>query len=69
MSASKIIQIIPADGWYAYYLQDDGPSCRCKIACLALTDDGEILFMDADDSGFVDDCTKASNFAYVRYEK
>ena len=69
----RIISIIPANGWFAYYRDSkthEGKETlsRCKVLCLALFDDSTIAFMDADGSGWVDVAADTSNFAHVAYE-
>lgn len=65
---SKPIQVIPANGWFAYYKLDDGPLEKSRIVCIALYDDGDIHFMDVDDSGFIDKIDSAHNLRGVKHE-
>jgi hypothetical protein len=61
----KIIQIMPApQNLYLEYRNNDYPDDPIvnQPVCLALTDQGEILLMDIDDTGFVDRADSASNF-------
>jgi DNA gyrase inhibitor GyrI len=63
----KIIQIIPAAGWYAVYA-DSGTETRCPLACWGLYDEwNEVVGMDTDSSADgPQDCSLMSNF--LRYE-
>lgn len=69
----RVIQIIPADGWFSYYHEGKNKAgvetySRSKVLCLALFDDGEIAFMDTDGGGWIEIAAETSNFAHVRYE-
>ena len=66
-SDRRIVTIIPADGWYAVYGERGSSGDKSKIACIALFDDGEIEFMDADSEGYIDRITGVSNLLCVRY--
>lgn len=43
---NKIIQIIPATGWYAVYLMDDGIEDASALPCMALDANGNVFFLD-----------------------
>lgn len=64
----KIIQIIPApaDMWAVYAKDENEPMSEgwvCRVACLALMDDGEtVRAMVADGDGIIDFADCASNF-------
>lgn len=64
----KVISIMPADGWYAIYREEgEKPGTYpVKIVCVALYDDGDIRFMEADDDGTIDNL--AGNCVGVKYE-
>jgi hypothetical protein len=69
--SEKIVQIIPADGWFAVFAMDDGAELSMPLNCWA-------LFQDEDGSSTIDgvyvdaagDCSAAkaaSNF--LRYKR
>jgi hypothetical protein len=63
----KIVQIIPATGWYAVY-QVEGNEERAELACWGLYDDGEVVGMDTGgDTIGPEDCSVVSNF--LRYDR
>lgn len=63
----KVIQIMPADGWYAVYQMSDNV-LRSKLVCWAIDDEGNLAGFDADDVGFIDDAGAAENFVRFEYE-
>lgn len=65
----RIIQIMPADGWYAIYDGHDDGELWEKLACWALVEmnDGETEVVGMDADGYsLQPCFETSNF--VRYE-
>ena len=72
MSKYKIISIIPADGWYAIYKQEDGSLLRVRVICLALIEykDGErdVQALDYSD-GCASLCQDAENFDGIVFEE
>ena len=63
----RIVTIIPADGWYAFYGEKGCSGEKSKIACMALFDDGEIEFMDADSDGVIDRIAGVLNLLCVKH--
>lgn len=63
--APKIIQMMPADGWYAFFKDEDGGMDYEPLVCFALTSNAEgeteIRPMSWQD-GFVDFCDEYDNF-------
>lgn len=69
MKKEKIIQIIPApSNLYAIYHDGDDPKhpMECKVVCFGLTDHGNVVPMDMDDEGYIEDITKVSNLIQVK---
>lgn len=65
MKDEYIKQIIPApDNLYVVY-QDDEGEFESKVVCLALLNNGEILLMDMDDMGSIEE---AQGFERVVYK-
>lgn len=71
----KIIQIIPADGWYAEYQGKDkninDGIFRMKLVCFALLDDGRIVGFDACDApdNILSPSEDSGNFIGYKYYK
>ncbi|KSU86567.1 hypothetical protein AS180_17930 [Priestia veravalensis] len=68
--AEKIIQIIPAPkNLYAVYQDDEHPKepILSKIICLGLTDQGEVVLMDMDETGFIDMADNAMNYKGAKW--
>lgn len=67
---SNILQIIPADGWFAIY-NIEGKETRSPLVCWALVEkdsERDIRGMDADGDGdFISDAADAGNF--IRFER
>ncbi len=65
LSAPKIIQMMPADGWYAFFKDEEGALDYEPLVCFALTSNAEgeteIRPMSWQD-GFVDFCDEYDNF-------
>jgi hypothetical protein len=65
MIAPKIVQMMPADGWYAFFKDEDGGMDYEPLVCFALTSNAEgeteIRPMSWQD-GFVDFCDEYDNF-------
>lgn len=66
--ARKVIQLIPAQGWFIRYREEDGSITRSPAVCIALFNDGDMQFMDTDSGGFIDTCVDVSNFVSVEHE-
>ena len=62
------MQIIPADGWWAVYKIDGGMRTKSKIAAIALKRNGNVSFLDADYSGYIDDASIVSNLEGIYYQ-
>ncbi len=63
----KVIQIMPApEGLYSVYLDDDGTTHDVPVVCLGLTEEGEVVLMDIDSTGYID--TTASNFKEIKWK-
>ncbi|TYR78441.1 hypothetical protein FZC66_19350 [Priestia megaterium] len=66
----KIIQIIPAPkNLSAVYLDEDNPDkpILSKAICLGLTDQGEVVLMDMDETGFIDMADNAMNYKGAKW--
>lgn len=50
----RIVQIMPADGWRVEYTNGDGPVWDTPLAGWGLLADGEVVPLDADPDGFVE---------------
>lgn len=64
----KIIQIVPAPkNIYAVYTNEDNPDrdITSNIICLALTDQGNVWLMDADESGRVAKVDSMANYKKI----
>jgi hypothetical protein len=61
MDHTRIVQIIPADGWVAVY-KDDDAELRAPLVAWALRQDGEVVPLDTDPGGDVGDPREAGNF-------
>lgn len=66
-----ILQIIPAQNWYAVYQQDnDQPDEISPVVCWALVDDGKYRYVVGLDGGdYVDYCDEMSNFRGYQYKE
>ncbi|SHH87055.1 hypothetical protein SAMN02746098_01625 [Desulfosporosinus lacus DSM 15449] len=63
----KVIQIMPApSNLYATYNMTKEE--HLNVLCLALTDQGEILVMDMDDDGFIEESRKAECFKQFKWK-
>lgn len=65
----KILQIIPAAGWFAVYKNEGEPETLSPLACWALVEDEEgntnVQGMDADDYvDFVEDIGNFSKYSH-----
>lgn len=62
----RIIQIIPAEGWFAKYRNDDGSVFYSPLVCFALVEEKNghtfVRGMDADSSGIIDFADEPQNF-------
>ena len=65
---SGYVQIIPADGWWAVYKEEDGTLTRSKVAAIAMHEDGGLAWLDPDSSGFASDATECSNFVGIYFD-
>lgn len=66
--AKKIIQIMPATGWYATY-KDDAELIYNPLVCWALVEaDGERFISGMDDGSPIDFCEEVGNFAGYAHE-
>jgi len=67
----KILQIIPADGWYAVYseVDDSGAEYKERIVCFALIEDYEVTpgktYRYVEPFGFDEDIGAASRISDV----
>lgn len=70
MSKRQIVQMLPAVGWQAVYVEDDGKPFVCDLVCWALIEDEDgdrdIFPMDADSSGLVEEVSETGNFAGLK---
>ncbi len=66
----KIIQIMPAVGWQAIFLQENGSYIASDIVAWALVEEAdgsrEIVAMDTDSQGVMDIATDTSNFVCLK---
>ena len=67
MRRSKVVQIIPSTGWMLRFKEEDGKITTTRSVCIALLEDGEVHFMDADNLGVIDICDDIENFVGVFY--
>lgn len=73
MGNDKIIQIMPApEDLYAVYdmkndEEYDGDKYYSKIISLALLDNGDVIMLDIDDSGYIDEPNTSSNFIGIEW--
>jgi len=70
MSDRKIVQLLPADGWFAVYENDDGSEIKSALSCWALVRDAEgdtsVMGMDAADYvDFAEDTKNFKNYSHV----
>lgn len=42
----KILQVIPAEGWFAVYKENDGSESSVRLACWALVEETDDEFTD-----------------------
>jgi len=71
MNNNKIIQIIPApENLYAIYKDDDNPDIpmEVKVICLGLTNEGKVILLDVDDTGYIEEVSEASNFQSIEWK-
>lgn len=61
---TRIVQLIPADGWVAVY-KDNDTELRAPLVAWALRRDGEVIPLDTNPEGDVGDPRKTSNFHRV----
>ncbi len=62
----KILQIIPAEGWYAKF--KDEPPLYSKLVCFALIErDGGRCVVPMNYSGYIDFCEKTEKFVGLVY--
>ncbi|WP_136526306.1 DUF6253 family protein [Geomonas ferrireducens] len=63
----RIIQIIPAAGWYAVYGEGTPAEERSPLACWALTSDGEVIGQVPIEN-CIDNAEDFNNFSRYRHE-
>lgn len=63
----NIISMIPANGWRIGYKDKDGSEWSQPLVGWGLKADGEIVPLDADSSGLVDDCEGQAEGSYRIY--
>lgn len=63
-----IVQIIPADGWFAVYRDDNGAEYRTPLVAWALQRDGIIAPYDTDERGTVEPVNRTDS-SFVRIER
>ena len=66
-SASDIVQIIPADGWFAIF-DNDGKEFKSPLVAWGLQRDSTIIPLDLDRKGQVDDPTNNSKFKEIYHK-
>ena len=60
----KILQIIPAEGWFAIFTHDDKTRSKNPLVCWALVEDGEEIWVEGMDGGeYVEFCSNITNFS------
>lgn len=67
----KIVQIIQApSNLYSLYKDDEFPNqpMETKVICLGLTELGNVILLDIDDLGHVDDISTVSNFKGIEWK-
>lgn len=65
----KIIQIMPApDNLYAQYKMDEGDIHESKVLCLGLLNNGDVIMLDVDGTGYIEDVTELQNFIGIKYK-
>lgn len=62
----KIIQIMPARGWYSVF-DADGIEERMPLVAWGLQANGDVVPLDADRDGMVSTVTLHSNFVRLEY--
>lgn len=62
----KIIQIIPVQNVYAIY-KDATETIALPVKCIALTDRGDVKFLDVDSLGWFDFVDKSANFDHFYF--
>ena len=69
MENTRWVQIMPAVGWMAEWKQEDQPGGKFtdRILCLALTHEGDIEFLSADLTGYVDRIHPSDNLARIYF--
>ncbi len=61
LSAPKILQIIPADGWYAFFKEEEGSLDSAPLVCFALVENADggnevrPMFWNESQAEFADD--------------
>lgn len=69
MSDRKIIQIIPANNWYALYKQDDAPDEWVPLVAWAVVkQNGDDFVVGLDACEYIDFCDETSNFLRYAHE-
>lgn len=64
----KIIQIIPADGWYVSFETNTDELCYDKIVCFALVEEnGRRFVLPMSGEEGIDFCENASNYHSIVY--
>ena len=68
--SKSILQIIPAQGWYAVHKLDGDSEQRNPLVCWALVEDedGDRFVTGLDGADYVDFCDDNSNFARYEHE-
>lgn len=66
---TRWVQIMPAVGWVVEWKQEDLPGGKFteRVVCIALTKEGEVEFLTADGSGFVDGILRSTNLSRVYF--
>ena len=60
--AKDIIQIMPSGGWHFAYKESDGTPVVFPVLAWGLTREGDVVALDCDACGVVDDVTDLGNF-------
>lgn len=64
---SKIIQIIPAPANLKALYREGGVEITSLLLCIALKDDGDIVLIDIDNDGWIDEAESMANYAGVKW--
>lgn len=67
MDNLTITQIIPAPGWWAIHIEEDGTEARSPLVAWALLNNGEVVPLDADTTGDVGEVSEG-NLARIEYQ-